>query len=117
MKNNKPITDIYFNDSIEMNDEQQALLACLLQRPLTDVEKTELDFDVYAEVGYPDPDVGVFNKDIDNVIVTYQDVDITELWDKPEFYFWDKVWNEIEKEYNNRGFDDEPVYLRNNGLY
>jgi len=91
----KPPTSIQFTDYVWVYEKSDAL-SDLLKRSLTDDEKEEIeiniDADIYLNPEYPSPDV-------ENVTITYQSVDITELWDKPEKLFFEKVVNEIERQY------------------
>ena len=98
-KQSKTINEINFKSDCCLTDYQLEILTNLLNRNLTDEEKIEITFDVFAEVSYPDPEVGVFTRDIDNVIVTYQNEDITDVWDKPTYEFDDEVWDAIQKEF------------------
>jgi hypothetical protein len=93
------MTTKYFTDNL--TEEQINTLELIIERPLTDKEKYEFEFEVEGSIAPADPSVGVFDAYIEEIIISYNSKDCSEIFEQEisKGIFDSIVWDSIKDGY------------------
>ena len=90
---------MYYTD--DLTDDQINTLELIIERPLTEKEKIEFEFEVEASYSPADPAVGIFTDSIEEIIVSFDSKDCSEIFENEisKGIFDDLAWESLKEKW------------------